>query len=296
MALSLPGPSMTKLYFLPNVKEPSNIWKKCVETQELWAKRRSLLEKETEQMKVFKKKMAVKLVLLTNALEDTLPKGLNKTEAEEVLTQAYDHVDDVSPCDSSSADQLGSIRQLMHHLKAFKLLCQPADALPELSEDLIKQAHQIMMQGLKNEQGMKINAGSYRKITVFAGNHIFPSHDFVPGAMVRIVKEYNEKFFQPHDQYQLASWLYFSVVSLHPFEDGNGRISRLLWCYSLMRDGQPFPTVLTSGHKCSQKHLVLCLKRDRDLFVTNNPHLTTLTVVSVNQAWESYFSMFNQSI
>lgn len=148
-----------------------------------------------------------------------------------------------------------------------------------------------MMRGLKNEQGLEVNPGAYRKSPVCTAFHIYPSHDCIPAAMARIVKEYNEKFSQPHDQYQLASWLHFNIVTLHPFLDGNGRISRLLWCYSLMRDGQPFPTVLTSGHEESQNHLVLCLKRDGDFFVSNNPHLTTLTVVSVNQAWEDYFKM-----
>ena len=283
--MSQAGPSLAKLHFLPNVREPSTIWKKCVEVQKLWEKRQS---KEVEQMGKFKKKMAVELVWQTNTLEDTLPKGLNKTEVEEVLSQAYDHTDSVLCTDKPG------LCQLMHHLKALKFLCQTVDncsPLPDFSEDLIKQTHQIMMQGLENEQGMKINAGAYRKITVFAGSHVFPSHDCVPAAMARIVKEYNEKFSQPHDRYELASWLYLSIVSLHPFEDGNGRTGRLLWCYSLMRDGQPFPTVLTSGHKRSQKHLLLCLKQDRDLFMTNNPHLTTLTVVSVNQAWEDYFAM-----
>ena len=283
--MALAEPSLAKLHFLPNVQEPSKIWKKCVEAQELWEKQQFL---GAEQMGEFKKKMTVEFVWQTNTLEDTLPTGLNKTEVEDALNKAYNHADDLL-----CADKPG-LRQLMHHLTAFKLLCHTADdctSLPELSEDLIKQTHQIMMQGLKNDQGMKINAGAYRKITVFAGSHIFPSHDCIPASMARIVKEYNEKFSQPHDRYELASWLYLSIVSLHPFEDGNGRTSRLLWCYSLMRDGQPFPTILTSGHKRSQKHLILCLKRDRDLFMTNNPHLTTLTVVSVNQAWEDYFSM-----
>lgn len=283
--MSQATPSLAKLHFLPNVKEPLTIWKKCIEIQELWGKQQS---KEAEQMGKFKKKMAVELVWQTNTLEDTLPKGLNKAEVEEVLSQAYDHTDGVL-----CADKPG-LCQLMHHLNAFKLLCHTVDgcsSLPDLSEDIIKQTHQIMMQGLENEQGMKINAGIYRKITVFAGSHVFPSHDCIPAAMAEIVKEYNEKFSQPHDRYELASWLYLSIVSLHPFEDGNGRTGRLLWCYSLMRDGQPFPTVLTSGHKRSQKHLILCLKRDRDLFMTDNPHLTTLTVVSVNQAWEDYFAM-----
>ena len=183
--------------------------------------------------------------------------------------------------------------QLAQHLRAFELLCPPPAlaSLPILTEDLIKRAHGIMMKGLRNEQGLSINAGSYRSIPVFAGCHVFPSHKCIPNRMSDIVRSYNEKAATVHDTYELASWLHFNVVSLHPFEDGNGRISRLLWCYSLMRDGLPFPAVLSSGHKKSQKHLVMCLKRDRDRFnVTDNPHMTTLTVVSVDRTWQEYFS------
>ena len=287
--MTLSGPTLAELRFLPNFKKPSEIWKKCVKAQEDWEVQLSSLEKEAEQMKKYEKKMTVELIWLTNALEDTLPKGLSKKKVDEILTKAYDRVDDLSYIDEPG------IGQLVQHLKAFKSLCQTpkgSDSLPELSEDLIKKTHQIMMRGLKNEQGMAINAGAYRVSSVCAGGHTFPSYTCIPNSMARIVKEYNDKFSKPHDRYELASWLYFNVVSLHPFEDGNGRISRLLWCYSLIRDGQPFPTVLTTGYKRSQKHLVLCLKRDRDLLISNNPHLTTLTVVSVNQAWEGYFDMF----
>lgn len=119
------------------------------------------------------------------------------------------------------------------------------------------------------------------------GGHIFPSFKCVPSNMSRIVRQYNEKFSGPHDSFELASWLHFSVVTLHPFEDGNGRISRL-WCYSLTRDGLPFPAVLTSGHKKSQKHLVLCLNRDDRFLRDANPHMTSLTVVSVLQAWQEF--------
>ena len=180
------------------------------------------------------------------------------------------------------------LSQLAQHLQAYKFFCDKPDFLL-LTEDLIKQAHQIMMRGLKNEDGMSINAGCYRTISVCAGKHVFPSFKSVPDKMAKIVEEYNKRFSCPHDSFELASWLHFSVVSLHPFEDGNGRISRLLWCYSLMRDGLPFPAVLTSGHRRSQKHLVLCLNRDRDrLLMNDNPHMTTLTVVSVLRAWQEF--------
>ena len=189
---------------------------------------------------------------------------------------------------------------MKQHFKAFELLCKPEgrDDLPDLTENVIKKAHGIMMHGLKNEQGLLINAGSYRTISVMSGGgHVYPSYTCIPHNMAKFVKEYNEKFSSPHDPYELASWLHFNICSLHPFEDGNGRISRLLWCYSLMRDKLPFPTVLTSGHRKSQKHLVLCLERDRDRIFSysntdDNPHMTTLTVVSVLQAWEQFFSVY----
>ena len=165
-------------------------------------------------------------------------------------------------------------------------------ALPDLTEKLIQQVHSVMMRGLKTERGELVNAGCYRKISVHAGQHVYPSHECIPANMERIVEEYNQKSSEPHDMYQLASWLHYNIVSLHPFEDGNGRISRLLWCYSLMRDGLPFPAILTSGHKRSQSHLVQCLQRDRKYVIANHPHLTTLTVVSVYQAWK----VWNESI
>lgn len=178
---------------------------------------------------------------------------------------------------------------MVQHFQAYKHLCdKPAKDFPVLTETLIKDTHGSMMQGLKND-GLLINAGSYRTISVCAGQHVFPSFECIPYNMAKIVQEYNEKCCCLHDPFELASWLHFNIVSLHPFEDGNGRISRLLWCYSLMRDGLPFPAVLTSGHKRSQKHLVLCLNRDRDRFLmTDNPHMTTLTVVSVLHAWQEF--------
>ena len=258
----------------------------CVKAQKCWETMQSSIERARMIMEVYKKIKAVELIWMTNILENTLPKGLSKKKVEKVLFDVYEEVDDLM----QSASEPG-LCQLVQHLKAFKYLCQKSkdsNSLPELSQNIIKNTHQIMMQGLRNGQGLFINAGAYRKSAVCAGDHIFPSYECIPDSMERIVSEYNKRVSESHDQYELASWLHFNIVSLHPFEDGNGRISRLLWCYSLMRDGLPFPTVLTSGQRRSQKHLILCLNRDRDMLVSNNPHVTTLTVVSVHQGWKVF--------
>ena len=279
-------PHMAKLYFVSDGKEPMKVWNECKKVQDDWSKGKV----NVKHLKNLQKKLAAECIFESNKLEDTLPPGTDEAKVKKILIEAYDVDMSEADWDQEGTDDIPGGRQLRQHMEAFKLLCLPqkgSNALHDLSEELIQQAHFIMMRGLKTEQGMRVSAGVYRKICVHAGQHVYPSYECIPENMKKIVSEYNQKASQPHDMYQLASWLHFKVVSLHPFEDGNGRISRLLWCYSLIRDGLPFPAVLTSGHKRSQSHLVHCLQRDRKSIRSNHPHLTTLTVVSVYQAWKA---------
>jgi fido (protein-threonine AMPylation protein) len=258
--MSFHCPHLIRLPFIE--KEPTEIWNNCVQKLDKW---NSVSNEYRIQKEKFASNALPQLIWEINHLEGTLP-GDCKTPEDFSLQHP----------------------QLLQHLAAFKYMLSSLSG--PLTEDLIKTTHGIMMKDLSNEQGFKINAGMYRQISVFAGDHVYPTHTCIPRCMTDIVERYNMKMSEAdHDPYQLASWIYFEVVSLHPFEDGNGRLSRLLWCYSLMKDGLPFPATLNSGHKKSQKHLVRCIQRDQDCFYTDNPHLTTLTVVSVHQAWEQYF-------
>ena len=273
-------PPLAKLCFEPS--EPSKLWQECSEALRKWTEQKEE-DKPAKVMKEFRRTMAMKSVILANTLEDTLPKGLSEKRAEELLNTAYGSGNG----DVLSSDEPG-FYQIWQHLQAFEQLLKN---LPHpLTEEVIKRTHGVMMQGLKSEDSLDVNAGVYRTIPVHAGSiytgyHQYPSWKDIPGSMLKIVEEYEQRQQDPdHDPYALASWLYFTVVTLHPFVDGNGRISRLLWCYSLMQDGLPFPTTLTSGHRRAQKHLLYCLKRDNTR--PSLPHITALTVVSCHKAWQ----------
>ena len=273
--------ALVKLPFIPT-EEPTELWRKCVARLDTWEREDSSSKKS--QMETFKNDMLCEAIWHINVLEGTLPERLNKIETVSLLK-------------SEEKEHHGAASQIFQHFDAFKLALLPSSLKEDLTEELQKRAHGIMMKGLSNEQGMKINAGEYRKISVYTGNHTYPPYTCIPPAMSKIVEDYNRKASQQdHDPYQLASWLYFKIVSLHPFEDGNGRISRILWTYSLMKDGLPFPTVLDSGHKKSQKHLVRCILKDSDLFYSDQPHLTTLTVFSVLHAWENWETFCTSSM
>ena len=53
------------------------------------------------------------------------------------------------------------------------------------------------------------------------------------------IREFFNWYDQNKDKVQLAALAHLKFVSIHPFGDGNGRISRLLMNYVLNKNGYP---------------------------------------------------------
>ena len=128
---------------------------------------------------------------------------------------------------------------VLDHYEALKYLMSVAKEKKPLSEDIIKNTASLIM---KNTGG-KISAaagdfdsskGDYRKLTVRAGNTAFPYYKKVPGYTNELLTYINNRLGKPNDFEninKLAFSAHYQMVSIHPFADGNGRISRLLMNY-----------------------------------------------------------------
>ena len=53
---------------------------------------------------------------------------------------------------------------------------------------------------------------------------------------------------------QLAAGLYYNLVVVHPFSNGNGRLCRLLAFPAFQRVGLPFVVLPMNGHSTNDKH------------------------------------------
>ena len=116
-------------------------------------------------------------------------------------------------------------RQMINYMKPWNYL-QKTSGFP-LNTDVIKQIHKIMMQDEKD-----VLTGQYRKSPVFARYHAFAPaghiERYMEGAIFRFHKTKKD------DPIMVATNLFGNIINIHPFEDGNGRICRLILAHVLI--------------------------------------------------------------
>jgi Fic family protein len=101
---------------------------------------------------------------------------------------------------------------------------------------------------------MKINIGSYKTrpnhvLTATGETFYYASPEETPAMMTALVSWYNgEEQAGAMHPVELASLLHYRFIRIHPFEDGNGRIARLLANYVLLRHDYP-GIIIKSEHK-----------------------------------------------
>jgi Fic family protein len=107
-----------------------------------------------------------------------------------------------------------------------------------LSEFNIKSIHSLVLKNIDNE-----NAGKYRdyNVLISGAEHTPVNAIDVPLKMQEFIKWYNKEAVNMHP-IERAARIHVDFVGIHPFVDGNGRTSRLLMNFELIKSG--FPPVI----------------------------------------------------
>ena len=104
-----------------------------------------------------------------------------------------------------------------------------------LSEWNIRNIHALILKGIDNA-----NAGKYRSenVVISGAKHIPPRHYEIADLMQKLIAEYQNEWKTLHPVIR-ATLLHGEFVKIHPFIDGNGRTSRLLLNFELLKNGYP---------------------------------------------------------
>ena len=211
---------------------------------------------------VFLKRTAMTSIFLSNSLEGTLPRGSTASETYNILETAYKNRE-VSEDEPWNVDgKKPSRSQMSHHLLALLYLTEPEMLQRDLTVADVLNVHKIMME---NSTGMLGEGGIFRSHAVYTRDHVYPDGDPVQleRECASILASYNDSIRNGIGFIVSAADLFYRMITLHPFADGNGRLCRLFVSYALMRAGFPFIITLTSFHRKSRNHYMMAIFEGR---------------------------------
>jgi Fic family protein len=130
--------------------------------------------------------------------------------------------------------------EAINHQKAFEFLEEVAKPGAGITQDAIKEIHRLILTGIDDNY-----AGRYRNENVRIGGAVKspPRFEKVPGLIAGYVKRVKENPDRLND-IEMAAFIHYGLVEIHPFIDGNGRTSRLIMNLFLMGRGFPVAIVL----------------------------------------------------
>lgn len=139
--------------------------------------------------------------------------------------------------------RVDDIIETINHFRCIDLIIDRAEE--RLSEGLIKELHSMLKQGTSESRKEWFMIGDYKRLpNEVGGNETTPPNE-VRSAMRLLLKEYNaikqkslDDILDMHQRFE----------AIHPFQDGNGRVGRLLMFKECLANGI-VPFVITDELK-----------------------------------------------
>ena len=235
---------------------------------------------------IFFKRAAITMIYANNKLERTLPLLSSAHDTYTLLNALYDDDSDdlhAAPPFSWNAEgeNLREISaQMIQHLRALKFLMNQVKN--SLTVDVVLKTHEVLMKGAVDDSGVPIKNGTLRDHPCHADTHVYPEGDpaALRASLIQIIEQYNASMRQVSPALvEPATILFYSTITLHPFQNGNGRLCRLLFAFAMIQAGAPFPVALTTGHSRARKHYMKAILLARR---GNCRELATMALMSVD--------------
>jgi len=130
---------------------------------------------------------------------------------------------ETSQIDATDGIPVDDILETIHHFRAIDYVIDHAEE--PLSEDIIKTLHYILKHDTTDEKLAWFAVGEYKKRPNMIGGRETTMPQEVSSAMQNLLKEYNKKSDVTIED---IIGFHSDFERIHPFQDGNGRVGRLI--------------------------------------------------------------------
>ena len=231
------------------------------EASRRWADARRKLENpdiDRFLMDVWLKEQKRVFAIETGQIEDLyrLPSGINET----LITEGFENVHGTHSV--TAIDDATLMGLLVEQEAALEMVFATVKNERPISNHIIKEWHALMTRHQETAAGID-PFGSRIQISLRRGEYkIRPNnprrpdgvvHEYCPPEQVQSEMDRFLEFHRGHESLALvpeveAAWLHHEFVRIHPFQDGNGRVSRLLMAYPYIKAGE-FPPIIHALNK-----------------------------------------------
>ena len=127
--------------------------------------------------------------------------------------------------------KVDDIVETANHFKCIDRIIENANY--KISERFIKELHSILKNGTSDSRKSWFAVGDYKRQPNEVGGHATTSPEQVAAKMKVLLSKYNRK--AKHTFEELLDF-HYQFEAIHPFQDGNGRIGRLILFKECLRN------------------------------------------------------------
>jgi len=144
---------------------------------------------------------------------------------------------------TDEAVKIDDIIETTNHFRAIDYIITETDG--RLTEAYIKNLHRLLKSGTSDEQKDWFNVGEYKKLPNEVGGNDTTLPEDVHREMKVLLNEYNAK---KRPTFEDILDFHQRFETIHPFQDGNGRVGRLIMFRECLRHGY-VPFIITDELK-----------------------------------------------
>ncbi len=215
------------------------------ELEEIYQKWQSLLPLSAKKQAQLTRKFTVEYNFNSNHIE-----GNTLTYGQTELLLLFGKV--------SGEAEMKDFEEMKASNVGLKMMTEEAKEKQPLTETFIRQLHHTLLREDYTvhttlpggfQSSYVVHAGSYKTrpnsvITRYGDRFEYASPEETPALMNDLVEWYNQaEHSGNYSPIELAALFHYRYIRIHPFEDGNGRIARLMVNYILSRHNYPMIVV-----------------------------------------------------